>query len=161
MNRTIALLVAGLLAAASLGATAAAPSLRIVDAWARATPPGAPTGVIYLTVVNDGQATDRLLGASTPAAAKAEPHTMSMTNMIMTMRPAKDGLPVPAHGRLMLSPSGDHLMLTGLKGPLKTGTKLALTVRFAGAGPVKVEVPVRDNAPAGAAISGHDHMHMH
>ena len=94
------------------------------------------------------------MSASTPAAAKAEPHVMSMAHMIMTMRPAKDGLPVPAKGMLRLSPSGDHLMLTGLKGPLKTGTKLSLTLRFAKAGPVKIEVPVRDEAPA------HDHMHM-
>ena len=157
MKRTAQLLALALVAVAPLPA-AAAQSLRVTDAWARATPPGAPTGVIYLTVVNEGAAADRLVGASTPAAAKAEPHTMSMTNMVMTMRPAKDGLPVPAKGMLMLSPSGDHLMLTGLKGPLKSGAKLSLTLRFAKAGPVKVEVPVRDDAPA--AASAHDHMHM-
>ena len=153
MNRAAALLALAVLAAAPLPVAAAKP-FRVTGAWARATPPGASTGVIYLTVINDGASADRLVGASTPAAAKAEPHTMSMKGMVMIMRPAKDGLPVPAKGRLALSPSGDHLMLTGLKGPLKTGAKLSLTLRFAKAGPVKVEVPVRDDAP----VPAHDHM---
>ena len=151
MNRTAALFALALAAAAL---PAAAKSLRVTEAWARATPLGAATGVIYLTVVNDGASPDRLVGASTSAAAKAEPHAMSMNGVVMIMRPAKDGLPVPAKGRLELAPSGAHLMLTGLKGPLKTGARLPLILRFAKAGLVKVEVPVRNEAPT------HDRMHM-
>lgn len=153
MKRPIALFTAIAVAAAP-AAVAAAPSMKVEGAWARATPPGAATGAIYLTVVNDSASTDRLVGASTPAAAKAEPHAMSMKGGIMTMRPAKDGLAVPARGVLMLAPSGDHLMLTGLKGPLKTGAKIPLTLRFASATLIKVEIPVRDDAPS------HDHMRM-
>ena len=66
------------------------------NAWSRATPGGAKVGGGYLTVDNKGSTADKLMGGSSPAAGKVEVHEMAMNNGVMTMRPLKDGLPIPA-----------------------------------------------------------------
>ncbi len=43
---------------------------------------------------------------------------------------------------IAFAPGGYHIMLTGLKAPLKTGDSFPLTLTFAGAGEVKVDVKV-------------------
>jgi len=146
-------IAAVLIAGAPLAALAA--DLKIEGGWARATPPSAPTGAAYFTVLNSGPA-DRLIGVSTPAAAKAEIHEMATgANMVMTMRPLKDGAAVPAKGRLALAPGGAHVMLMRLKAPLKAGDTLPLTLRFQRAGEIKVVLPVKAEAPAAAPQHNH------
>ena len=65
------------------------------------------------------------------------------------MRPVAngEGLSVPSNGKLMLGPGGTHVMIMGLKGPLKAGDHFNLTLLFAKARPHKVDVTVK---PAGA-----------
>ena len=43
-----------------------------------------------------------------------------MQGNVMQMRELKDGLAIPAHGEVKLTPGGYHIMLTGLKHPLVT-----------------------------------------
>jgi copper(I)-binding protein len=50
-------------------------SVAVEDAWSRATPVRAETGVIYMTLVNGGTVGDRLLGATTPMAERVEFHS--------------------------------------------------------------------------------------
>lgn len=122
--------------------TAGKPRLTIVSAWSRPTPAGAPTGVGYLTIVNSGDGADRLVGAASPAARVVEVHEMSMTGGVMRMRPAADGVPVPAGGRTTLAPGGYHLMLIGPTRPLKAGDKVPVTLRFQRSGAVQAMLDV-------------------
>ena len=59
-----------------------------------------------------------------------------------------------------LGPQGDyHVMLSGLKEPLKTGSRVPATLNFANAGAVKVEItvePIGSRGPSGA-MPGMDH----
>lgn len=116
--------------------------LSIAHPWARQTAAGQSTGGGFMTISNGGAAADRLLGASSPAAARVEIHAMSMDGGVMRMRPVTGGLPVPAGGALALKPGGYHLMLTGLKGPLELGRLVPLTLHFERAGTVTVELKV-------------------
>ena len=59
---------------------------------------------------------------------------------------------VPAGGKTALEPGGLHVMLIGLKAPLKEGDKFPLTLTFAKAGKVDVEVIVEK---PGAATGHH------
>jgi copper(I)-binding protein len=156
MRRTILLgaLAALTLAALTLGAVgqAAAPAITASEAWARPTPPGAPTGVVYLTLHNRGPG-DSLVSASSPAAAKADFHTMSMVGGVMHMAPVTFAIPIAQNGAIHFNPGGMHIMLTGLKGPLKAGSHVRMVFAFAKAGAVSVDVPVRDTAPA-ASMAG-------
>ncbi len=53
-------------------------------------------------------------------------------------------LAVPPGASVLLEPGGAHLMLIDLAAPLAPGTKVALSLRFAAAGTVELEVPVVD-----------------
>ncbi|MBI3113156.1 MAG: copper chaperone PCu(A)C, partial [Rhodospirillales bacterium] len=79
------------LALAALAATAAEGiklgELVIYDAWARASAGPASNGAAYVSIHNHGPA-DRLLGASTPAAARSELHAHIMDGGVMKMRPS-------------------------------------------------------------------------
>ena len=106
--------------AQDMGTPAMAGDIAVGGAWARETTPGARAGAVYLTMDNKGDAGDRLVGAATAAANEAMLHTHTMQDGVMKMRPV-DAVDVPAHGQAMLKPGGFHVMLTGLKGPLKEG----------------------------------------
>jgi hypothetical protein len=125
----------------SLVSSAAFCQIEIHDAWSRATPPGAKVAAGYMSIRNTSAAPDRLLGASSPAAARVETHTMEMKGDIMRMREVK-GYEVPAHGAFELKPGGAHLMLVDIKRPLKQGERIPVTLRFEKAGEVKTELEV-------------------
>src|SRR4051812_48739176 len=134
--------VAALIAAVSLAGAAGAATIEVGDAWIRATPPGAPTAAGYALVVNHGVASDRLTGARTSVAATVEMHSMSMAGGIMRMR-ALTAIPLAGNGTIQLAPNGDHLMLIGLKGPLKAGAHVKVTLVFQRAGAVAADFVVK------------------
>ena len=141
--RNLSRSVAGLLLLIAIGAGATSKhGVRVEQAWARATPPAAAVGGAYLAVANDGDIDDRLLGLQSDVAERVEIHEMRMDGDVMRMRQVAGGLPVPAHGRLVLAPGGQHLMLIGLKRQLAEGDRFQLTLQFARAGPVRANVVV-------------------
>lgn len=138
MPNLVATVIAGLVLAAP--AFAQAPPVAVTGAWSRATPPGAEVGAVYLTL--DSPAGDRLVSASSSAAARAQVHEMTMDGTVMRMRELSGGLPLPAHQVVTLSPGGMHIMLVGLKAPLKQGGTVALHLVFQSAPPLDLVVPV-------------------
>jgi len=146
------------LAAAVVGAATAAaaePPLRVLDAWARATPPGAENGAVYLRIVNHG-AGDRLVGARTSAARAAEIHTSATSGGLVEMRRV-DELRIDAGATVELAPGGTHVMLVGLASRLDAGAHVDLTLLFANAGEVVVDVAVVDARGPPAAPHEHEH----
>jgi periplasmic copper chaperone A len=82
--------------------------------WARATT--GTTGAAYLSITNNGTASDRLIGAKTPIAEKAEIHESKMKDGMMEMRPVGP-LPIKAGPSATLKPGAMHMMLIGLSIP--------------------------------------------
>jgi hypothetical protein len=115
--------------------------VEIEKPWMRATPPGAKVAAGYMIVRNKSGSPDRLVGASSPAAARLETHVHIKDGEILRMREAKT-LDVPAKGTLELKPGGAHLMFVDIKQPLKEGDKVAVTLKFEKAGEVKTEFHV-------------------
>jgi len=115
--------------------------IHVADAKARPTAPGG-TGVVYMLVMNHGAADDDLTGLSTPIADKAEMHRTTDMNGMSHMEAVAD-LPVKANGAVDFGPGGLHVMLMGLKQPLKIGDSFPLTLTFAKAGQVTVTVSVQ------------------
>ncbi|HEY8555620.1 MAG TPA: copper chaperone PCu(A)C [Burkholderiales bacterium] len=147
-----------LLAAACLLLTASAAASggpRIADAWARATPPGAATGAVYF-VLTGGDTGDRLLGASSPVAERAELHATTMSDGMMRMRAFQD-LPLAAGETVRFEPGGRHVMLIGLKQPLREGDTVPLTLTFERAGAIEVRVEVRSAGAGHGAAHGAGH----
>jgi copper(I)-binding protein len=155
----------GLLVALAVGLVLAVPSaaqtamaqttpgstIEIAHPFARATAVTAKTGAAYFTIVNTGTSDDRLIAASSPIAEKAELHSTIDDKGVMRMRPLA-AIEVKAGGRVELKPGGMHLMLTGLKAPLKVGQSFPLTLTFEKAGAVAVTVSVEK----AGAMGGHD-----
>ena len=136
--------------------------LVISQAWSRATPNGAKIAGGYLTIENKGTAPDRLIGGSGDIAGKVEVHEMSMSNGVMTMRPLDKGLLIEPGKTVKLAPGGYHLMMFDLKGPLKQGEKVPVTLQFEKAGKVNLSLDVQGvgaQAPGGMEHSG-GHMEM-
>jgi periplasmic copper chaperone A len=123
--------------------------------WARATPPNARTGAVYLTLVNHGSAGDRLVAASSAAAERVELHAHINDSGVMRMT-AVNAINLAAGERVELRPGGLHVMLADLKGPLRENTQVSVTLRFAVAGEITIAVPVLRNPPAPAG-PGHRH----
>lgn len=134
--------------------------LAIKHPWSRETAPRAKTGAGYVTIVNGGAQADRLIGGSTPVAERLEIHSVSMDNNIMRMRHQKDGVEVPAGGTLELKPGGYHIMLIGLKAPLKAGEAVPATLEFARAGKVDVTFTVGSLSGKTAPSMNHDAHNM-
>src|SRR4051795_2997316 len=154
-----AIIMLWLFSAAAHAQEVRAGDLVITQAWSRATPGGAKIGGGYLTIENKGAAADRLIGGSGDVAARVEVHEMKMNNGVMTMRQLDKGLAIEPGKTVTLAPGGYHLMLLDLKGPLKQGDKVPVTLEFEKAGKVKLSFDVQGmgaQAPAGAGPAGHD-----
>lgn len=159
-NRTLlaSILLVGAAAAAPALAAHAHASIEVEDAWCPPTPPGAPTAAGYLTIRNAGRAPDRLLDGSTTLAAVVQLHSMSTQGGVMRMRPMTGGLAVAGGATARVQPGdGLHLMLIGLKRPLRAGEHVPITLRFARAGAVRADFAVR---PQLSATSGGQMAHM-
>ena len=127
-----------------LAAAGEASSIRIDGAWARPTAGGAKNGAAYMTIEDTGSP-DKLLGASTPVAETVEVHETIHDNGVMKMRPT-GSLPLEAGNPVAMVPGGRHIMLMGLKAPLKVGDTFPMTLRFEHAAPITVTVTVEQPA---------------
>jgi periplasmic copper chaperone A len=148
------------IAAASSLAFAQGASIKVEQPWSRAMPAGASTGAVYLTINNKSHDVDRLLGASSDVADKLQIHEMKVVNGNMEMREVTGGLSVPAGGSVVLKPGSYHVMLLGLKKPLKDGETIPLTLDFEKAGKVSITVPIRAMGAGHDDMPGMGHMDM-
>ena len=119
----------------------------ITDAWARTTPPGTTVGAVYFTATSELD--DALLGVTVDpdVAAIATLHSTTTDGAGTTSMAALESLDVPANGELVLEPTGNHVMLVDLAGPLEEGDTFELTLSFATARDETVTVEVRPEAP--------------
>jgi copper(I)-binding protein len=150
----------GLLAALLLGANVHATEVTTEGAWSRATAPGQDAAMVDLSITSVQAAT--LVGVSSPACKAAELHSMTHEGGVMKMREVKE-IALPAGKRVNLGERGYHLMLLGLKLPLKAGeaVPLTLSVRFADKRVAKVEVRAEVRPLTEARAMSHDGGHMH
>jgi periplasmic copper chaperone A len=139
MLKVIALIGTFLLSLAPLTAQGQTTSIQVDHVWARAST--GQTGAVYMTIANKGPADDRLVSAATPVAGQVQLHTEINDNGIMKMRPVP-GIDVKSGGQTTLGPGGFHVMLIGLKQPLKEGESFPLTLTFENAGKLDVSVKV-------------------
>lgn len=134
-------LVIGALTAGAPHAMAASPTMAVQQAWSRATPPGAQTAVVYMTIVDSG-APDLLISITTPVAGMATMHRTVTHDHTSQMLPVKT-LAVSAGQPAVFAPGGYHVMLTSLHQTLVQGQKFPITLMFQHAGAVQAQVSVQ------------------
>ena len=160
------MLAAAALAAVLGSSPAVADDIAVRQAWSRATPKGAKVAGGYLTIENRGIQPDRLLSASSGAAARVEIHQMSMQDGIMTMRPLDDGLAISPDATVTLAPGGGHIMFVGLIAPFEEGQRVPVSLNFERAGKIEAHfevgsvgakgprLQIASTEPAAAAAAG-------
>jgi copper(I)-binding protein len=132
---------------ASLDPASLGPGLHVVGAWSRESPMMELAGAAFMLIVNNTEADDALMGASSPAAATVEIHqTTQAEDGTMAMAPVEE-VPIPAGGAAELKPGGYHIMLIDLVQPLVVGEQIELTLEFANAEPQTVTLPVQAMGP--------------
>lgn len=145
-------MMGAVLAVVGLGAAPPRPSpIAVTQGWTRPAVAGI-NGAGYFTVIDRGALGDRLTGAASPAAARVSIHLSRMAAGVMTMRPLS-GVDLPPRGTVSFAPGGLHLMLEGLRHPLKVGDRVPVALRFVRAGRVWAYLTVR-LAPPGPAMPG-------
>ncbi|PKB19824.1 copper chaperone PCu(A)C [Janthinobacterium sp. 64] len=100
-------------------------SVQISDPWVRATVPQQKATGAFMQIT--APKAMRLLEVRSPVAGVAEIHEMSMTDNMMRMRQVKE-ISLPAGKAVELKPGGYHVMLLDLKGQVKAGDKIPLTL---------------------------------
>jgi copper(I)-binding protein len=104
--------------------------LVITPGWIGVTPGGARVGGAYLTIQNKGAAPVRLTGASADFADKVQLREKPMNGDATSMRPVENGVVIEPGKTLRLAPDDLHLMLLGLRRPLRQGEKVAIALEF-------------------------------
>ena len=150
------------LLAVALGGAAQAHEYKLGDLlidhpWARASIGQAPNGAAYMTITTEGAEADRLLAAESTVAKRVELHSHTMADGVMKMRPV-EAIEVAPGEPTLLQPGGLHVMLMGLKAPLKMGESFPMTLVFERAGRVEVEIKIEEATKTTAPSSQeHDH----
>ena len=138
------------------GQSFTAGDISVSGAFSRATLPSAKSGGGFMTLSNAGTTPDRLIGARTDSAARSEIHQMTMDGDMMKMNEVEGGLEIPPGGTVTLEPGGFHIMMMGLKQPLRPNSCLDLTLSFERAGDLEVQLSI--GAPNADAAPEHEGM---
>ena len=138
---------------AAVCSTSAFAQVAVKDAWVRATVPQQTATGAFMQLT--APADSKLVEAKSPIAGIVEIHEMKMENNVMKMR-AIDGLSLPAGKMVELKPGGYHVMLMDLKGQVKTGDAVPLTLVFEGKDKKRETVEIKASAKSltGAAAKG-------
>ena len=95
-----------------------------------------------MLIQNTGQEADQLIAASSPAAQRIALHATRLERGLRTMHSIEE-ITVPARAVVSLEPGAAHLMLVGLRADLVQGAAFRVTLRFAQAGEISVDVRIR------------------
>lgn len=149
-------LAIALLTLASGAALAA--DVAVATPWVRGTVSGQQATGAFMEVTSKAGAT--IVGVSSPLAGVAEIHEMKMDGSMMKMR-AVARLDLPAGQPVKLAPGGYHVMLIGLKQPLKKGDFVPLTLKVEGRNKavetIEVKAEVRDLTASAPMMHEHKH----
>ncbi|EGV18212.1 copper chaperone PCu(A)C [Thiocapsa marina] len=134
------LLAATLFGVLSFSALAA--EVSIGDPYARAVPPGQPNSAVFMSLENQTEAPQALIGAESAVSEIVELHTHVEEDGMMRMRRIEK-IEVPAGETVTLKPGGLHVMLIGLKQTLEPSDTVDLTLIFEDGSRIPVQAPVR------------------
>ena len=122
--------------------------LQIIHPRVFATAATAKTGGGYVTIANDGETDDALIGVRGDFP-KVEVHESYEEDGVARMRHIEK-LAIPADDIVELAPGGYHVMFMGLSDPFEVGDEIPLTLIFEKAGEIDIVFKVEER-------SGDDH----
>ena len=157
------LIIATLLSLTASAWAQAPANVEVKDAWVRATVAQQKATGAFMQLT--AKADSRVVQATSPMAGVVEIHEMAMENDVMKMR-AVPALALPAGKTVELKPGGYHVMLMDLKGPVKEGDVVPVSLVVEGKDGLRQTVEIKAmaralNTPAAAKAEGHGSGHKH
>ena len=157
------LIIATLLSLTASAWAQAPANVEVKDAWIRATVAQQKATGAFMQLT--AKADSRVVQATSPMAGVVEIHEMAMENDVMKMR-AVPALALPAGKTVELKPGGYHVMLMDLKGPVKEGDVVPVSLVVEGKDGLRQTVEIKAmtralNTPAAAKAEGHGSGHKH
>lgn len=137
-----------------------ADGISLNNVWGRFSAPGMTMSGVFMDIANQSGKDDVLVGGSTPVAGKVELHTHVNDNGVMRMREVEGGIALAKGKTASLQPGGLHVMLIGLKQPLKIGDSFPLTLKFKQAKPQTITVNIKAGPNMAAGHEGANHGKM-
>ena len=154
MKRSAIVLSAALLSSAAMA------QVTVKDAWVRATVAQQKATGAFMQLQSAQDA--KLVAAQSPVAGVVEVHAMALAGGVMKMR-AVPAVALPAGKAVELKPGGYHVMLMDLKGQVKDGDTVPVTLVVEGKDGKRQNVEVKATARTMAQPAmkhGHgDHKH--
>ena len=138
---------AAIAAALVSAAASASAQVTVQGAWVRATIGTATSSAAYFEITSGRGG--RLVGVRSPVSSSVDLHEMKMEGDVMRMR-AVDAITLPPGQPVALRPNGLHVMITGLKQPLKAGATVPLTLVVEGPDGKREQLEVRATVSATA-----------
>lgn len=129
--------------AASATATVVAGPFAVSAAYARAVAPGQTNSAVFLQLQNQDTQAHALVSASSAVSAAVELHNHVNEGGVMKMRQVEK-IDLPAGENVVLKPGSFHIMLIGLKQPLKVGETVELSLSFEDGTRLKLSAPVQE-----------------
>jgi copper(I)-binding protein len=164
MMRTLAILsVLSCFLVAAFGEKAfsqSAERIVVTDPWAPPSLDGASVGTAFVTLTNSDNTPITLETLTSDIAETVELHDHVMDNGRMMMRRVEP-MVIPAKGSIAMKPGGLHLMLIGLKRPLKDAETLTVTATPKNTAPFTISFPVSQARLIAALKSRSNSGHAH
>lgn len=135
--------------------------IQVSNGWIRMVPPVSTVSAVYMSLTNQSEEEDALIGVTSERAERAELHHMEMSGGMMRMMRV-DQFILPVNKTVPLQAGGNHIMLVGLKEPLKEGEQVALTLEFARSSAVTLSLEVQaeeDGGPGTKSMDDHSSHH--
>ncbi len=159
ISRLLIICLGSLLALSAQAHGFAVGELFVRHPYAVPTLAGVQNGAVYFKgIQNKGKSPDQLIGARAEVSQSVQMHEMRMDDKVMRMKELS-AIDLPAGQEVVFArgqAQGYHLMLLGLKKPLKDGDRFPVWLTFKQAGEVKVEVYVQ-TPKAAAQTEEHKH----
>lgn len=121
----------------------------VTDATVRLLPPGVPNTAAYFSIQNNSDTSQILIGASADFATKAEIHNHILVDDMMSMQQQSEVVIQPGES-VQFAPGGLHIMIFGLKTPLREGQSVEISLQTKGGESISITAKV-------ARPSAHSH----
>ena len=118
--------------------------VKIENAYIKYT--SSATSVVYLTLNNGTNIEKKLVQAKSNIADRVELYTMLPSDAGMKMVPVSE-ISIPKNGMTSLTPRGYHIMLFGIKSPLKLKDSIPFRFIFSDGSELQSNISVETSSP--------------
>ncbi|MBE9562840.1 MAG: copper chaperone PCu(A)C [Proteobacteria bacterium] len=129
-------------------------SVEISEQWVREAPPNARVLAAFMVIDNQSPESQTLVSVSCDDFERVEMHQTVEHDGMMHMN-KQEKLVIESKQQLILKPGSYHLMLMGIKRPLRAGDEVELTLKFANDTELVVKTPVRKSSSNKKPVDNH------